>query len=75
MNLSRYAALTRGLNRYTLQTREHVWKQIEGLNELSGLTLGIVGLGGIGTDTAYRAHYGFHMKILAVDPKPLPKPS
>ena len=67
--------LTRGLNRYTLQTREHVWKQIEGLNELSGLTLGIVGLGGIGTDTAYRAHYGFHMKILAVDPKPLPKPS
>ena len=67
--------LTRGLNRYTLQTREHVWKPIEGLNELSGLTLGMVGLGGIGTDTAYRAHYGFHMKILAVDPKPLPKPS
>jgi phosphoglycerate dehydrogenase-like enzyme len=67
--------LTRGLNRYTLQTREHVWKPIEGLNEISGLTLGMVGLGGIGTDTAYRAHYGFHMKILAVDPKPLPKPS
>ena len=37
--------------------------------------MGIVGLGGIGTDTAYRAHYGFNMKILAVDPKPLPKPS
>jgi phosphoglycerate dehydrogenase-like enzyme len=34
-----------------------------------------VGLGGIGTDTAYRAHYGFNMKVLAVDPKPLPKPS
>jgi phosphoglycerate dehydrogenase-like enzyme len=36
--------------------------------------MGIVGMGGIGTDTAYRAHYGFHMKILATDPKPLPKP-
>jgi len=66
--------LTRGLNRYALQTREHVWKDVEGLTEISGLTLGLVGLGGIGTDTAYRAHYGFHMKILAVDPKPLPKP-
>jgi len=66
--------LTRGLNRYALQTREHVWKHVNGLTEASGLTLGIVGLGGIGTDTAYRAHYGFNMKILAVDPKPLPKP-
>jgi len=68
-------ALTRGLTRYALQTREHVWKPLEGLTEISGLTMGIVGLGGIGTDTAYRAHYGFNMKILAVDPKPLPKPS
>jgi phosphoglycerate dehydrogenase-like enzyme len=67
--------LTRGLNHYTLQTREHVWKHVNGLTEISGLTLGIVGLGGIGTDTAYRAHYGFNMRILAVDPKPLPKPS
>jgi len=66
--------LTRGLNRYALQTREHVWKDVGGLTEISGLTLGLVGLGGIGTDTAYRAHYGFDMKVLAVDPKPLPKP-
>jgi len=66
--------LTRGLNRYTLQTREHLWKEVGGLSEISGLTLGLVGLGGIGTDTAYRAHYGFNMKVLAVDPKPLPKP-
>ena len=66
--------LTRGLNRYALQTHEHVWKHVNGLTEVNGLTLGIVGLGGIGTDTAYRAHYGFNMKILAVDPKPLPKP-
>jgi len=66
--------LTRKLNRYTLQTREHIWKEADGLTEISGLTLGLVGLGGIGTDTAYRAHYGFNMKVLAVDPKPLPKP-
>jgi len=92
-------SLTRGLNRYAVQTRDHQWKPIddpymaelferrhqqvrepkwkavEPLKEISGLTMGIAGLGGIGTDTAYRAHYGFHMKILAVDPKPLPKPS
>jgi phosphoglycerate dehydrogenase-like enzyme len=68
-------SLTRGLNRYALQTRERRWQPIEGLTEISGLTMGIAGLGGIGTDTAYRAHYGFQMTILAVDPKPLPKPA
>ncbi len=67
--------LARGLNGYALQTREHRWNPLPGLREISGLTLGLVGLGGIGTDTAYRAHYGFHMKILAVDPKPIPKPA
>ena len=68
-------ALTRGIPRYALQTQEHQWKPVVGLTEISGLTLGLVGLGGIGTETAYRAHYGFHMKVLAVDPKPLPKPA
>ena len=67
--------LTRRLNDYTLQTRERRWNALEGLTEISGLTMGIVGMGGIGTDTAYRAHYGFHMRILATDPKPLPKPA
>jgi len=67
--------LARGLNRYALETREHQWHPVPGLGEISGLTLGLVGLGGIGTDTAYRAHYGFHMKVLAVDPKPIPKPA
>jgi phosphoglycerate dehydrogenase-like enzyme len=68
-------ALTRRLPQYAMQTREHQWKQIEGLVEISGMTMGIVGMGGIGSETAYRAHYGFHMKVLAVDPKPLPKPA
>jgi phosphoglycerate dehydrogenase-like enzyme len=68
-------ALARGINRYAVQTQEHVWKRLEGLTDVSGWTMGIVGLGGIGTETAYRAHYGFGMKIYAVDPKPLPKPT
>ena len=46
----------------------------ESLREVSGFTLGTVGLGGIGTNVAYRAHYGFGMRILAVDPKPCPSP-
>ena len=68
-------ALARGIPQYTLQTREHRWQEVPGLVEISGMTLGLVGMGGIGTDTAYRAHYGFNMKVLGVDPKPLPKPS
>ena len=42
--------------------------------ELVGRTMGIVGLGGIGTEVARRAYYGFDMRILATDAKPLPKP-
>ena len=67
-------ALAHGINRYALQTREHVWKQLDGLFDISGMTMGIVGLGGIGTEIARRAHFGFGMKILAVDMKPIPKP-
>jgi phosphoglycerate dehydrogenase-like enzyme len=67
-------ALAHGINRYTVQTCERTWKQLDGLFDISGMTTGLVGLGGIGTETARRAHYGFGMKILAVDPKPLPKP-
>jgi len=39
------------------------------------MTMGLVGFGGLGSATAERAHYGFHMKILAVDAKPMTKPS
>jgi phosphoglycerate dehydrogenase-like enzyme len=67
-------ALAHGINRYTLQTRERTWKPLDGLFDISGMTAGIVGLGGIGTEIARRAHFGFGMKILAVDPKPIPKP-
>lgn len=67
-------ALARGLPRYAVQTQRHEWKPLQGLNEISGMTLGMVGLGGIGTETARRAHFGFGMTVLAVDPKPIPKP-
>jgi phosphoglycerate dehydrogenase-like enzyme len=44
------------------------------LDDLFQKTLGVVGLGGIGSEVARRAHYGFGMRVLAVDPKPLPRP-
>lgn len=67
-------ALARGIPRYAMQTSQHQWHELDGLNEISGMTLGLVGLGGIGAETARRAHFGFGMTVLAVDPKPLPKP-
>jgi phosphoglycerate dehydrogenase-like enzyme len=42
--------------------------------ELVGRTMGIVGMGGIGSMIAKRAHYGFDMRIIATDAKPIPKP-
>ena len=32
--------------------------------EVTGATLGIVGMGGIGKDVAHRAFHGFRMKVL-----------
>ena len=42
--------------------------------ELVGRTMGIVGMGGIGSMIARRAYYGFDMRIVATDAKPIPKP-
>lgn len=42
--------------------------------ELVGRTMAIVGMGGIGSAMARRAHFGFDMKIIATDAKPIPKP-
>jgi phosphoglycerate dehydrogenase-like enzyme len=44
------------------------------LDDLYGKTIGIVGMGGIGSETARRLHYGFNMRVLGTDAKPLPKP-
>ncbi len=41
--------------------------------ELVGRTMGIVGMGGIGTMVARRAYYGFDMKVIGIDIKPIPQ--
>jgi phosphoglycerate dehydrogenase-like enzyme len=69
--------LTRGLVQASVPNfRARKWER-EGtvpLEDLYQKTMGVVGLGGIGTEVARRAAYGFGMKVLAVDPKPLPRP-
>ncbi len=69
-------SLTRGLAQNSIPNfRQRKWSREElPLEDLYGKTLAVVGLGGIGMETAMRAHHGFDMRILAVDPKPIPKP-
>ncbi|MGH9374193.1 MAG: D-2-hydroxyacid dehydrogenase [Vicinamibacterales bacterium] len=50
----------------TVKSDDHV--------ELAGKTMGIVGLGGIGSAIARRAHQGFDMRVVATDARPLPRP-
>ncbi len=68
-------ALTRGLNKFFIpQFPQKKWNAERNLVEIDGMTMGIVGMGGLGSATAYRAHYGFNMHILATDAKPMAKP-
>jgi phosphoglycerate dehydrogenase-like enzyme len=68
-------ALTRGLNQYYIpQFPQRKFFAERNLVEVDGMTMGIAGMGGIGASTAMRFHYGFHMRILATDAKPLVKP-
>ncbi len=73
-------SLARGINRwYMPQFLAREWKpqgnaKSDHHAEISGRTMGIIGFGGIGQALARRAYYGFDMKILAVDPKPIPRP-
>jgi phosphoglycerate dehydrogenase-like enzyme len=67
--------LTRGFSKYYVpQFEKRTWHAERSLVEADGMTMGIVGLGGLGSATAVRAHYGFNMRILATDPKPMAKP-
>ena len=73
--------LTRGIAKYYMpqfykqRTMQHVGTVKSAHHtELVGRTMGIVGMGGIGSALARRAHYGFDMRIVATDAKPLPKP-
>ncbi|MEK7407523.1 MAG: D-2-hydroxyacid dehydrogenase [Acidobacteriota bacterium] len=72
--------LTRGITRYYFpQFLKRQWKPMGSAKsdhhtELVGRTMGIAGMGGIGTAIARRAYYGFDMRIVATDAKPIPKP-
>ena len=44
------------------------------LDDLYHKTIAIVGMGGIGSETARRLHYGFNMRVIATDAKPMHKP-
>lgn len=50
----------------TVKSADHV--------ELAGKTIGIVGMGGIGSAIARRAHHGFDMRVVGTDARPLHKP-
>ena len=71
-------SLTRGLTQLSIPAfAERKWKQTPNdliLEDLYGKTIGIVGMGGIGSETARRLRHGFNMRVLATDAKPLPKP-
>jgi phosphoglycerate dehydrogenase-like enzyme len=68
-------ALTRGLSKnYIPQFEQKKYISERNLVEVDGLTMGIAGMGGLGSATAMRAHYGFNMRILATDAKPMVKP-
>lgn len=71
-------SLTRGLTQVSIPAfAQRRWLDVPSdlpLVDLYGKTIGIVGMGGIGSETARRLHYGFNMHVLATDAKPLPKP-
>lgn len=71
-------SLTRGLTQLSIPAfSEKKWIQTPAdlsLADLYGKTIGIVGMGGIGSETARRLHYGFSMRVIATDAKPIPKP-
>jgi len=72
--------LTRGITTYYMpQFYKHQMKPVGTVKspdhiELAGRTMGIVGMGGIGSELGRRAHYGFGMRVVATDAKPIPKP-
>ena len=64
--------LTRGLNTFfTEKEKEHWDREGRELLELQDMTAVVIGVGGIGSQIAQRAH-GFGMKVIGVDPKDLP---
>ena len=73
--MSLILAFTRTLHVSMKNQRDKFWEDFRNLPvlEISGETLGIIGLGNIGLQVAKRAH-AFNMRILAVDPTQTEKP-
>jgi phosphoglycerate dehydrogenase-like enzyme len=69
-------ALTRGLVQEAIPNmRARRWARFATpLEDLHGKTMGVVGMGGIGSEIARRAHHGFEMRVVGTDAKPLARP-
>lgn len=65
-------ALTRGVNTQLDLMREKKWEWLPCV-EVAGMTMGVLGLGGIGRAVAQRAK-AFEFNVIAVDPEPIEKP-
>lgn len=65
-------SLTRGINTQLDLMRDKEWKWTQCV-EVSGMTMGVLGLGGIGRAVAQRAK-AFEFNVIAVDPEPMEKP-
>ena len=65
-------SLTRGVNKQLELMRDKEWKG-QPCVEVSGMTMGILGLGGIGRAVAQRAK-AFEFNVIAADPEPMEKP-
>ena len=65
-------ALTRGINTQLDLMQEKEWKWLPCV-EVADMTMGILGLGGIGRAVAQRAK-AFEFNVIAADPEPMDKP-
>jgi phosphoglycerate dehydrogenase-like enzyme len=67
-------SMTRCLPELLSAQKEHAWKKPSRPVGLSGMTLGVIGLGRIGSAVAQRGH-GFDMRVIGVDTNDVPRAS